>query len=127
MSIVSISLDDKILKELDKLQNELGFSGRSEVIRAGLRTLLSEEREKAKLSGTVEGVFMVVNQEKHNETVADIRHQFNDVIKTEIHNHLDTNRCLHIFVVKGDSLRLKEFMKVFLTSRKVEYTKLFLA
>ena len=36
MTIVSISLNKEILEEIDKLQNTLGFSGRSEIVRAGM-------------------------------------------------------------------------------------------
>ena len=45
MTIVSISLNDEILSELDKLQSTMGFSGRSEAIRAGIRTFVSEEKQ----------------------------------------------------------------------------------
>jgi len=47
MPIVSISLNDEILSELDKLQSSMGFSGRSETIRAGIRAFVSEEKQKA--------------------------------------------------------------------------------
>ena len=49
MTIVSISLNDEILSELDKLQNTMGFSGRSEAIRAGIRTFVSEEKQNSNL------------------------------------------------------------------------------
>ena len=45
MTIVSISLNDKILEEVDRARNELGFSGRSETIRAGIRMFISETKE----------------------------------------------------------------------------------
>ncbi|MDQ3562119.1 MAG: ribbon-helix-helix domain-containing protein, partial [Thermoproteota archaeon] len=41
MAIVSISLNSDILTEIDKLQKALGFSGRSEIVRAGIRNLLA--------------------------------------------------------------------------------------
>ena len=41
MPIVSISLTEEILKEIDSLQKNLGFSGRSDAIRAGIRTFVS--------------------------------------------------------------------------------------
>lgn len=45
MPIVSISLNEEILSELDKLQISMGFSDRSEAIRAGIRTVVSEEKK----------------------------------------------------------------------------------
>ena len=49
MPIISISLTDEILNEIDKFQQELGFSGRSEVMRAGARMLLADNKEKGAL------------------------------------------------------------------------------
>ena len=45
MPIVSISLNDEILSELDKLQSSMGFSGRSEAIRAGIRHLFLKKNK----------------------------------------------------------------------------------
>jgi len=52
MPIVSISLTEEILKEVDNLQKTMGFSGRSDAIRAGIRSFVSEEKQKAELACT---------------------------------------------------------------------------
>lgn len=49
LTIVSVSLNDDILDGIDKLQQNLGFTGRSEIVRAGIRNLLAEERMKQDL------------------------------------------------------------------------------
>ena len=49
MPIVSISLNDEILSQLDKLKKSMGFSGRSEAIRAGIRNFVSEAKQKNEL------------------------------------------------------------------------------
>ena len=56
MPIVSISLTEEILKEIDSLQKNLGFSGRSDAIRAGIRSFVSEENQKENLSGSVNAI-----------------------------------------------------------------------
>ena len=48
MPIVSISLTEEILREIDNLQKSMGFSGRSDAIRAGIRSFVSEEKQKEK-------------------------------------------------------------------------------
>jgi CopG family transcriptional regulator, nickel-responsive regulator len=127
MGIVSISLNDKLQKDIGKIEREMGFSGRSEVIRAGLRLLLSEEKEKAKLTGEIEGVMIVVNEEKHNDDISKIRHDYNNIIKTQIHNHLESHKCLQIFVIKGNAEKVKELLKKFEICKKTEYTKLIIS
>ena len=61
MTIISISLNDVILKELDRLQNRLGFSGRSEAIRAGVRLLISENKGTEKISGEINSILLVIH------------------------------------------------------------------
>ena len=51
MPIISISLNENIIQELDKLQKLLGFSGRSEIVRASVRNLLLEEKRIEELYG----------------------------------------------------------------------------
>ena len=120
-------MHDKLLREVDALQKELGFSGRSDIIRAGLRSLLTEERSKSRLADNVEVVLIVANLEKSNEEVSQIRHKFNEIIKTEMHNHLENDRCLHIFLINGTAEKVREMVRLFQISRKVEYTKLFVS
>lgn len=127
MGIVSISLNDKILKDIDKLEQDLGFSGRSEVIRAAVRMLISEEKKKSKLSGELNGVIITVNQENYNDDISEIRHEYNEIIKTQIHNHLDSHKCLQIFVIKGEAEKVRSFLGALETCRKTEYVKFFLS
>nr|WP_243687297.1 ribbon-helix-helix protein, CopG family [Methanobacterium formicicum] len=46
MAIISVSLGDKLLEEIDALKDEIGFSGRSEIFRASTRLLIADNDEK---------------------------------------------------------------------------------
>lgn len=46
MAIISVSLTEKLLQEIDQLKEEVGFSGRSEVIRTSTRMLIADNNEK---------------------------------------------------------------------------------
>ena len=46
MPIISISLNDEILSEIDKIQKSMGFSGKSEIIRAGIRIYFQKKKQK---------------------------------------------------------------------------------
>ncbi len=127
MVIVSISLNDKILKEIDRMQRELGFSGRSEVIRAGARMLISESKEKEGLTGKINSALLLIHSQEAEDVVTEIKHRFEDITKTQIHSHLKENKCLEIFVLDGDADRIKEMVRLFQTSRKMEYVKLIIA
>ena len=48
-----MSLDDELLKNIDDVQKELGFSGRSETIRAALKMLIEDRKSKKTLKGII--------------------------------------------------------------------------
>lgn len=122
--IISMSLNDKILKDIDKLQKEMGFSGRSETIRAGLRMLIADKKEKSKLRGIIDAVLLVIHEDRNSEEVSFLRHRHEGLIKTQVHNHLESHKCLEIFILKGDAENIKKLAEGFLANRKIDFVKL---
>jgi CopG family nickel-responsive transcriptional regulator len=127
VGIVSVSLNDNILEEMEKLQEEFGFSGRSELIRAGIRMLLTDKLEKEKLAGDVGCVLTVTHEEEDEESVTEIKHKFEDIIKTHLHCKLKKNKCLELFVLDGEADKVREMTKQFQTNEGMEHVKLILA
>ncbi|MBI1663700.1 MAG: CopG family ribbon-helix-helix protein [Nitrosopumilus sp.] len=124
MTIISISLNEEILKELDKLQGSMGFTGRSEIIRAGIRTFVQEEKQKRELKGKYNAVLIVVHADEFDDQVAGIKHDYEDLIKTHLHNKLDGERCMEMFFLDGDSKKIQAITKGFLTDKKMDTVKL---
>ena len=127
MAIISVSLSDKMLEEIDTIQNELGFSGRSEVIRAGLRMLIADNKEKEKLSGTLNCILLLIHNQKAEDAVTELKHDFEDIVSTQIHSHLRGEKCLEIFILCGESFRVKYLLNLFQTNNKMDYVKLIVA
>ncbi|HEX6067432.1 MAG TPA: CopG family ribbon-helix-helix protein [Nitrososphaera sp.] len=124
MPIVSISLNDEIVAELDKMQKALGFSGRSEIVRAGIRTLLAEEKDRQSLSGSLYAILLAVHDEKSDDQVVQMEHDYDKLIGTHIHNKIDGDRCLEIFFLRGDASEIKNMTKKFQTNKKMDHVKL---
>jgi CopG family nickel-responsive transcriptional regulator len=124
LPIISISLNENIIQELDKLQKFLGFSGRSEIVRASVRNLLLEEKRIDELSGVLHSVLLVIHDEKSDQEISEIRHGFDKIINTHIHNKIDKDRCLEIFVLYGDAREIKNITKKFQVNRKMEQVRL---
>lgn len=122
--IISISLNEEILKEIDKIRKELGFSGRSEVIRAGLRMLIADSKEKERLSGRLNSILLLIHNQKAEDIVTEIKHKFEEITKTQIHSHLKEDKCLEVFILSGEADKIKELINLFQTSGKMEYIKL---
>lgn len=122
--IISISLSDDVLALLGKLQADLGFSGRSETIRAALRLLAAEQKSRKRLKGVCDAVLLVIHKEDRSEEVSEIRHKYSSIIKTHIHNHLESHKCLEIFVLKGEAPKVAKMTEDLQASRSVELAKL---
>lgn len=120
MTIISMSINDKLLSELDLVQKNLGFSGRSEVLRAALRLFLSEHSSVSSDDIDLEAVLVVI----HNEAnIHDLKHDYSKIIKTQVHNHIN-GRCLELFVVSGNNKVIQDLVLKFRKLESVELVKL---
>jgi len=124
MPIVSISLNDEILSELDKLQKSMGFSSRSEAIRAGIRTFISEEKQKADLSGDIHAILLVVHNDQFDHVVSGITHNFEDLITTHLHSKIEKEKCMELFLINGDAQKVSTITKDFQTNKNMDTVKL---
>ena len=124
MTIVSISLNDEILSELDKLQNTMGFSGRSEAIRAGIRTFVSEEKQNSNLSGNIHAILLVLHNDEYDHVVSGITHNFEDLITTHLHSKIDKEKCMELFVIDGDAEKVTTMTKDFQRNKNMDTVKL---
>ena len=124
MTIVSVSLNKEILSEMNKLQKLLGFSGRSEVIRAGVRNLLYEERTRQELTGLLHALLLAIHDEESDEEMTELRHVYDKLVNIHIHSKIDKNRCLEIFLLKGGAGEIKDMTKKFQSKKKIDNVKL---
>jgi len=124
MPIVSISLNDEILKEIDSLQKNLGFSGRSDAIRAGIRSFVSEEKQKENLSGNVNAILLVVHNDEYDNQVNGIKHSYEDLITTHLHSKIEGDKCMELFMLKGEANSVSDITKDFQINKKMDTVKL---
>ncbi len=124
MPIVSISLTEEILKEIDNLQKNLGFSGRSDAIRAGIRSFVSEEKQKENLSGNVNAILLVVHNDEYDNQVNGIKHSYEDLITTHLHSKIEGDKCMELFMLKGEANSVSDITKDFQINKKMDTVKL---
>jgi len=124
MPIVSISLNDEILNELDKLQKSMGFSGRSEAIRAGIRSFVSEEKQKSDLSGNIHAILLVVHNNEFDHIVSGITHNFEDLITTHLHSKIEKEKCMELFVIDGDGEKVSTMTRDFQINKSMDTVRL---
>ena len=124
MPIVSISLTEEILREIDSLQKNLGFSGRSDAIRAGIRSFVSEEKQKENLSGNVNAILLVVHNDEYDNQVNGIKHSYEDLITTHLHSKIEGDKCMELFMLKGEAGSVSSITKDFQINKRMDTVKL---
>lgn len=127
MAIVSVSLDDETISDMERMRSVLELSGRSELVRASVRALSADLAEKEKMSGTVSCVLTATHDESEEEKVTRIKHMFEDVIKTHLHCKLRNDKCLEIFVLEGQAAKVADMTRRFQRSEGMEHVRLIVA
>lgn len=123
MSIISVSLTEKNIEDLDKFQKLLGLAGRSEAIRVCLRSAETEIREREHLVGDLEGILIAVHKVENGHGLDEVRHKYQKSITTQVHSHLKSGKCLDVFLIGGDSAMIGEIITDFQKDDSLEYIK----
>jgi len=126
MTIISLSLNEAMLQELDRVQKAMGFSGRSEAIRAAIRMLLGEFKEES-LTGKVRGILLLIHEHEAESLVTNVKHNFLDIIHTQLHNRFKEGKCLELFLLEGEADRVREMTRTFQKTDSIEVTRLVVA
>ena len=123
MVVISISLNEQNVKDLDSIQKELGFSGRSEAVRTALRTLVAERNERKKMVGRVDGALIIVTEMGSSESIDEIYHKNQEMIKTHIHNHVGGDHCMNLLMIEGEAGRVNKILDQLERLEGVSYLK----
>lgn len=127
MGIISVSIDSDLIEALDAFVDEEKFSGRSDAVRQAVTNLILQENVENKLKGDIEGVMLLIHKESGTKKIHDILHKYLSIIKTQVHNHLESHKCLEIFVLKGNAKKIKDLKKDLGSESAVEFVKLLIA
>lgn len=124
MPVVSLSFPDSMIKDMDEMQRSLGFTGRSELVRASIRLLLQDVKENNSQSGRVNAVAVVTHTEENEETVTRIKHQFDEIVRTHLHSKIAKNNCVELFLLEGDADRVTSMTREFQKQDEIRSVKL---
>lgn len=114
----SITLPRDLVKELNRFVESIE-SDRSKVIQQAIRNFLSIPHEDADM---VAGSLMIVyNHGEHGleEEMTDVQHDFINLIVSNLHIHLDGNRCMLTIFVRGRFEAIQSLMKRLIGKRGI--------
>ncbi|NUN11160.1 hypothetical protein HUU53_00765 [Candidatus Micrarchaeota archaeon] len=119
MKIISLSLDDEFLSDLDKAGKKLGYNSRSKVLREGVKSLMQQYVSLDDLPANASLVITVVHNHAGDDFVSKLSHEFEDVIETKIHKS-SKNGCVEVLLVEGPSHRASDLVKKLKASKKIK-------
>jgi CopG family transcriptional regulator, nickel-responsive regulator len=124
LTIISLSFPDQMVRELDQIQDTGGFAGRSELVRAAIRLLIEDRKEKDSLLGHVNAVVVVTHEESNEAPITRLKHEFEDIVRTHIHNKISHSNCVELFLVEGEGKKIASMTKAFQKEEKMKSVKL---
>lgn len=124
MAIISLSFPDQMVEEMDRIQKSGGFAGRSELVRTAIRLLLEDSKNKEALSGHMSAIIVVTHQESNEAPITRLKHEFEEIVKTHIHNKINQENCLEVFLLDGDAKKIGSMTCEFQKEDKLKTVKL---
>ena len=106
-------MPEALLERIDDFADEHGYSGRSEVVREGTRTLL-EEFQGRNIDGqkhmcTVTVVFEYC-QPAVQQRLTGVRHEYDAIVSATTHAHVQDQYCMELYVLEGTTEALSRFV-----------------
>jgi CopG family nickel-responsive transcriptional regulator len=128
MQRVTVTLDDDLMIELDRVNALKGYQNRSEAIRdlarAGIREAASDAQEGNK--NCVAALVYVYDHTARQLSKRLVRsfHDHHDLSLETMHIHLDHDNCMEVTVLKGDSREVRHTAEHVIAERGVRHGRL---
>ena len=124
MQRVTITIDDELMTELDRIIEARGYQNRSEAIRDLARSGL--EQAAVEVAGSRHCVATLVYVYDHEARELPKRltkgfHDHHELSQATLHVHLDEQSCLEVTVLKGLGSKVQEFANHVIAERGVRH------
>jgi CopG family nickel-responsive transcriptional regulator len=117
-----ISLDKDLLDKFDLIIKNKNYSNRSEAFRDLIREELvkKEWQEGKEVAGAITLIYDH-HKRKLLNNLTDIQHDFQKLIISTQHIHLDHDNCLEIIAVKGNTKKIQKLSDTLKSIKGVKY------
>lgn len=127
MERITMSLDENLAKDFDRMIKERGYTSRSEAIRDLLRREVETHRlARDSKSYCVANLSYVYNHHERAlaERLTEAQHQHHDLVVSTMHVHLDHEHCLETIVLKGPAVAVRDLAARTQAERGVRHAQL---
>jgi CopG family nickel-responsive transcriptional regulator len=124
MQRVTITLDDDLMADLDRMIEQHGYQNRSEAIRDFARAGMQQATQQAGADGECVAALVYVYDHAARDLSSRLVKNFHghhDMSLATLHIHLDDASCMEITALRGRSREVKHFADHIIAERGVRY------
>ena len=100
MTVISISIPDKLLQAIDEILEDEGYTSRSEFMRSLIREYLEERAGKREAIASL--IIVLTDHDeslKVDQKVIETIHKYQGIVRAFYHQIIEENLCLNIAIV----------------------------
>lgn len=126
MERITISLDESLATEFDRLIARRGYGNRSEAVRDVLRRELEADRSHEGNGHCVANLSYVYDHHERElgERLTRTQHDHHDLCISTMHAHLDHESCLETVILRGPVRAVRSFAEAVIAERGVRHGNL---
>jgi CopG family nickel-responsive transcriptional regulator len=127
MQRITITLDDDLMEDLDRMIAEHGYQNRSEAIRDFTRAGMQQASQKMGKAGDCVAALVYVYDHAARDLsrrLVENYHGHHDLSLATLHVHLDGDNCMEITALKGPNREVQHFADHIIAERGVRYGRL---
>lgn len=123
---VGVTFPPELLKNLDKVTEEMGYESRSKAIQDAVSSFITDQRLLHEQKGKKAGVLVMVYDHEVKGLEDDLiesQHHHRDVINSVLHVHLSDKECLEAVAVKGEAEDIRKLAQELATRKGVKQVR----
>ena len=129
MQRVTITIDDELMTELDRIIAARGYQNRSEAIRDLARAGIRQAAETLdRRRDCVAALIYVYDHHARqlSKRLADTFHDHHELSLASMHAHLDRDSCLEVTILRGKADKVQQFADHVIAERGVRHGRIVL-
>lgn len=127
MERFTISMDDQLFAQFDKVAHARGYVNRSEAIRDLIREYLETSRLQKDNKGYCMATLSYIYNHHERDLASQVtsaHHHHHDLTLSSMHVHMDHDNCLEVTILRGTIQDVKRFANQVIATNGVRHGKL---
>src|SRR5205823_5862548 len=120
MQRVTITIDDELMHELDRIIASRGYQNRSEAIRDLARAGIREAAENLDAKGDCVAALVYVYDHAARQLpkrLTEAFHDHHELSLASMHAHLDHDNCMEVTILRGQTAKVQHFAEHVIAER----------